>query len=222
MVFTKFRNGIAVSLFLGITAIGAGGLFTRILATELAAAVPDKQQEGQASPALLHERAVELKQQLEQLQKKIAQLEQESQPSRSERDRCDPTVLANLFKYRIPFEIGRTQTAEGGRIEIREVWGTRPRIEVGGQYLVRGKYMLPHGEPGILHFYETATGNGGRSLTLDLQTTPVDNQEGEFALVHAMAVPGYFHLILTAKERYSRFFADVYFGTGDNVWREKP
>jgi len=29
-------------------------------------------------------------------------------------------------------------------------------------------------------------------------------------------------LILTSAERYSRWFADVYFGTGDNVWREKP
>jgi hypothetical protein len=33
--------------------------------------------------------------------------------------------------------------------------------------------------------------------------------------------PGYFHLILTDPERYSRMFANVYFGTGDNVLRKK-
>jgi hypothetical protein len=37
-----------------------------------------------------------------------------------------------------------------------------------------------------------------------------------------MAGDGYFHLILTEADHYSQWFADVYFGTGDNVWREKP
>jgi hypothetical protein len=50
----------------------------------------------------------------------------------------------------------------------------------------------------------------------------VDKQEGEFALIHGMAGPGYFHLILAAAESYSQWFANVYFGTGDNVWRERP
>ena len=84
--------------------------------------------------------------------------------------------------------------------------------------------MLPHGEPGILRFYETATGNGrswfDTGACKKIHTR--GRSRGKIALVHAMAVPGYFHLILTAKERYSRFFANVYLGTGDNVWREKP
>jgi hypothetical protein len=149
-------------------------------------------------------------------------LEEETQPRRSER-KPDVSFLADRFKYKVPFEIGRTQTSEGGRIEIREVWGTRPRIEVGGQYLVKGKYVLPPGVRGMLHFYATAGGAWGAiPTTLDLQSTAVDRQEGEFALVHGMLGPGNFHLILTAADRYSRWFADVYFGTGDNVWREKP
>jgi hypothetical protein len=37
-----------------------------------------------------------------------------------------------------------------------------------------------------------------------------------------MENPGYFHLILADPERYSRWFANVYFGTGDTVWRKKP
>ena len=155
------------------------------------------------------------------MQKKFAKLEQATQNGRNERNACDTTFLANRFKYRVPFETGRTQSREGGRIEIREVWGTRPRIEIGGQYLVRGKYVLPPGERGMLYFYATAGGAWGQTASLDLQSTAVDKQEGEFALIHGMAGPGHFHLILTAAERYSRWFADVYFGTGDNVWREQ-
>ena len=83
--------------------------------------------------------------------------------------------------------------------------------------------MLPPGERGMLYFYETAEGAWGAiTTTLDLQYTAVDRQEGEFTLVHGMAGPGYFHLYLAAAERYSRTFANVYFGTGDNVWRKKP
>ena len=135
---------------------------------------------------------------------------------------CDTTSLAKRFKYRVPFETGYTESKEGGSIKIREVWGTRPRIEVGGQYLVRGKYVLPPGERGKLYFYATAQGAWGMTGTLDLQTAELDKQEGEFTLVHGMAGRGYFHLYLADPERYSRYFANVYFGTGDNVYRAKP
>ena len=103
-------------------------------------------------------------------------------------------------------------------------FGAHVRIEVGGQYLVRGKYVLPPGERGKLYFYETAVGAWGQTPTtdMDLQSTAIDKEKGEFALMHGMAGPGYFHLILVSAESYSRYFADVYFGTGDNVWREKP
>ncbi|HWB11893.1 MAG TPA: hypothetical protein VG826_21865 [Pirellulales bacterium] len=132
---------------------------------------------------------------------------------------CDTSFLAKRFKYRIEFETGRTQTQNGGHLEIREVWGTRPKIEVGGQYLVRGKYVMPSKKPGKLYFYATASGAWGNTASLDLQSTPVDPGEGEFELIHGMAGPGYFHLILTDADDYSQWFANVYFGTGDNVYR---
>ena len=226
-------------------------------------------------------------------------------------------ALADRFKFRVPIEVGASEFHEGGRIDIVEVWGTRPRIEIGGQYMVRGKYKLPPGERrGQLHFYLTA--DGGRAAriwavgkadveaakarlkeaeaivekwkadterwesevnrlerevkrgvvdpqvllesqnqlkmskaslkvaeakvlgekarlvstearaegiagttTLDLQITAVDKPEGEFTLVHGMSQSGYFHLVLADPERYSRTFANVYFGTGDNVLRKK-
>jgi RNA polymerase sigma factor (sigma-70 family) len=131
--------------------------------------------------------------------------------------------IAARFKHRVHFEIGYTEFREGSRLEILGVWGTRPQIEVGGQYLVRGKYALPPGEKGKIYFYATASGAwGGITTTLDLQTTAVEKQEGEFELMHSMLGPGSFHLVLADPERYSKPFANVYFGTGENVWRKKP
>jgi len=222
MVLTKLKIATVALLVLGIAALGAGGMISKILATEPASWMPDMQEQGRARPEGLQERVVELKQQVQQMQKKIARLEQETQAIGNTDGKCDTTFLAKRFKYRVPFEIGRTQSQDGGRLEIREVWGTRPRIEVGGQYLVRGKYVLPPGERGMLYFYASAGGSWGQTASLDLQSTAVDGREGEFALVHGMAGPGYFHLYLADPERYSRYFANVYFGTGDNVWREKP
>jgi hypothetical protein len=131
---------------------------------------------------------------------------------------CDTSFLAQRFKYRVNFKIGKSDAREGGRIEIKEVWGTRPQIEVGGQYLVRGRYVLPQGVHGTLHFYASANGPWGETASLDLQSTDVDKPDGEFALVHGMAGEGYFHLIFTETNNYSNWFADVYFGTGENVY----
>ena len=104
---------------------------------------------------------------------------------------------------------------------------SRPRFScwsAGGQYLVGGKYVLPTGKRGLLYFYETADGTWSQTpmVNLDLQSTAVDKQEGEFSLVHGMVGPGYFHLVLTAPDNYSDMYANVYFGTGDNVLRKKP
>jgi RNA polymerase sigma factor (sigma-70 family) len=130
--------------------------------------------------------------------------------------------VAARFKHRIRFETGFSESHDGGRLEILEVWGTRPQIEVGGQYLVRGKYALPPGERrGKLYFYETAEGWGGIATTLDSQMLEVDKPEGEFTLMHGMSGPGYFHIVFADPERYSRPFANVYFGTGDNLMRKK-
>jgi RNA polymerase sigma factor (sigma-70 family) len=131
--------------------------------------------------------------------------------------------LEDLFPFRVSIELGATEYHEGGKLEILEVWGTRPRIEVGGHYLVRGKYKLPPGaNRGKLYFFATAGGAWGAvTIIHDLQTTTVDKQQGEFTLVHGMLGEGNFHLVLSDEQRYSRMFANVYFGTGANVLRKK-
>jgi RNA polymerase sigma factor (sigma-70 family) len=211
MLLTKVKSAIVVIVVVGIAALSGGTLISRSLAIEPREQGAEKQ--PQPSRDDLHDRVLELTLQLQQVQNKLARLEQDSRDA----------SLSSRFKYRIEFETGVSETKEGGRLEIKEVWGTRPKIEVGGQYLVRGKYVLPHGERGKLYFYETATGDWGRahSTTMDLQTADLDKESGEFMLMHGMEGPGYFHLYLASPDRYSRMFANVYFGTGDNVLKEK-
>ena len=150
-------------------------------------------------------------------------------------DQASPwDTMATRFQHWVRFETGYTEFREGGRIEILEVRGTRAQIEEGGQYLVHGKYKLPPGQRGKIYFYETAIARPpedplhlpavpwtGVSITLDLQTVTVDKESGDFTLMHGMSGPGYFHLVLANPERYSEAFANVYFGTGDNVLRKK-
>jgi hypothetical protein len=132
--------------------------------------------------------------------------------------------MVSRFQYRVPVEIGHTEFNRGGRLEIVEVWGTRPMIEVGGQYLVRGKYVLPARERGTLYFHLTAREwKDAFGPNFDLQRTEVEPGQGEFTLLHGMGGPGSFHLHLESLEQGKWIrFADVYFGTGDNVWRPKP
>lgn len=223
MLLTKLNSVIAVCLVVGIATLSAGVLLPRTQATEPSAGLADGQEPGPAKRTDLHDRVTELKQQLQLMQKKLAALEKEALPRQEERPQRD-AFLASQFRYRIPFEIGFTETREGGSIEIKEVWGTRPKIEVGGQYVVRGRYVLPVGERGKLYFYETADGAWGQAgtATMDLQHTTLDKETGEFTLMHGMEGPGYFHLYLASPEKYSRTFANVYFGTGENVLRKMP
>jgi hypothetical protein len=221
-------------------AVGTGGWFARSLARE-----PRLQDDRVTGGTDLRERVTEFKNQLQQMQRHLTRLEAEiegesrlgnvhelrSVPgehnAREPRTvpgapgALDTSFLANRFKFRIPFELGQVQSQHGGRIEIREVWGTRPRIEIGGQYLVKGRYSMPPGERGKLYFYTTAEGAWNQTATLDLQLTELEDHVGEFALIHGMEGHGYFHLILTSAQQYSRWFANVYFGTGENVLRDR-
>jgi RNA polymerase sigma factor (sigma-70 family) len=127
--------------------------------------------------------------------------------------------IAAKFKYKVPFETGAAEAKEGAAIEILEVWGTQPKIVIGGQYLVRGKYTLPS-DDGKVYFHETATVGSGISPEMDLQYTPVHKGQGEFTLLHGMVCPGFLHLTLSSDKEWA--LADVYFGTGDNVYRKTP
>lgn len=247
MLLTKVKTGIAFLLLASVLGVGGSGLGYRVLATEPNAAGtapvfagPDQQVEQPEEAKLRQENKV-LKEQMEEAKRVTARLRDrltaiQRVANEGERDRVPPgpvtgnallappgDVVLARFKYRVPFEIGFTENADGGRIEILEVWGTRPLIEIGGQYLVRGKYVMPSTRDAKIYFHETADGWNNTGPDLDLQYTPVSKGQGEFALVHGMGGPGYFHLHLAGvnQGQYVRF-ANVYFGTGNNVLRKKP
>jgi RNA polymerase sigma factor (sigma-70 family) len=160
---------------------------------------------------------------LDRLEKAASELErarksQVSRPSASVGD-----ALVGRFRYRIPVEMGYTEFSHGGRLEILEVWGTRPQIEVGGQYLVHGKYAIPLQDEGVLNFYLTSTSPNSQGADLDLQHMAVKRGQGHFTLVHAMSWPGSLHVELMVSDRGRPVrIANVYFGTGANVLRKRP
>jgi RNA polymerase sigma factor (sigma-70 family) len=143
-------------------------------------------------------------------------------PTNSEFD-AQMQRVAGLFKHRIKVEIGHTESKDGGRIEILDVWGTRPEITIGGSYLVHGKYSMPSHERGALYFHRSSSDpRMAVSYDVDVQYVSVQKGDGEFTLLHSMQGPGSFHLHLLGQEPgKSSTLADVYFGTGDNVWRKR-
>jgi RNA polymerase sigma factor (sigma-70 family) len=243
-----------------LVATGAAGIGYRVIAGEQDKPPSETQPKneaarpGKSTPAQLAEVEARLQAEVkaaeadvvrataraQQLKTKLADLRRRKEEDAAVRQNGQVMAsLARRFRYRVPVEIGSSEFRNGGRLEILEIWGTRPKIEVGGQYLVRGKYVLP--QDGTLHFYETANATAtpdsqsahlrydaaialaphGAGATLDLQLTDLPKGQGEFTVLHGMAGPGSFHLILTAVDKYSNWFANVYFGTGDNVLRKK-
>lgn len=224
MMLSKIK--IATGILLALTVSTAGGFLYTIRAED-APRVEQKREDdlrAAALKALEQFGKSEQESDREAALKALVDFRRELKAAEEARRRHLPSAaqaLAMRFKYRVPIEIGLSEFKEGGRLDILEVWGTRPKIEIGGQYLVRGRYKLPPGQHGKIYFYATAGGTWGAiGTTLDSQMTEVGEPEGEFTLVHGMLGDGYFHLVLADPERYSRMFANVYFGTGKNVLRK--
>jgi len=106
--------------------------------------------------------------------------------------------VASRFKYRVPFEIAPAQVADADQVEITELWGTRPKIEVGGEYLVVGRYRLRSLDQGRVCFQLTANNWNNTGSDTDLLRADASRGEGSFALVHSMPGPGDFHVSLSA------------------------
>jgi RNA polymerase sigma factor (sigma-70 family) len=220
MWMTKLKAAAAVLAV--IAAVGAGGLVYHGASMPAARAA-----DGGAAPS----DAEALRKENELLKLNLQVVLEKLRAQEAKRDDSDPehdeaarrfADIAGRFKYRVPVEVGATEFKDDARIEIVEVWGTQPKIVVGGQYIVRGKYVLPAHERGTLYFYRTSTGSDGFGPNMDLQQTAVAKGKGEFTLLHAMGGPGYLHLELFGEYGdKSDAVADVYFGTGDNVLKKK-
>jgi RNA polymerase sigma factor (sigma-70 family) len=238
MFMNRLKTLAGCLLLLGLFGGGTGGIALRALsegsavadepadaarraAEELAAAEAAQEQAREALMAA-RARVAAKKSELRRAQS-LDSLRSSAQPGAGPDLDAQLRKIATLFKYRVPVEIGQTDTRGGGRIQILDVWGTRPEIAVGGSYLVHGKYDLPSHERGRLYFHLSASDpRMAVSYDSDLQSASVQRGEREFTLVHSMVGPGYFHLQLEgADSGQSPVWADVYFGTGDNVLRRR-
>src|SRR5262245_7934596 len=91
--------------------------------------------------------------------------------------------IEDRFPYRIAFETRSAQRSDADTLEITELRGTRPKIERGGDYLLRGKYRLGSFETGRVVFYETeGEGPGTPTWDVDLQYRRITKGEGTFEL----------------------------------------
>jgi len=127
--------------------------------------------------------------------------------------------VTSRFQYVVPLEIGKTWSNGQDRLTITEIRGTRPRVEVGGHYLVRGTYTLKSADAGEVFFHVKGPSNAGTDL--DLQHLPVHRGSATFAVVHGMSKDGNCHVSLfTTKGSDFVPAADVYFGSGGNVLRD--
>jgi hypothetical protein len=101
------------------------------------------------------------------------------------------------FPHIVPVE---TWLATGGfrpgdTISISLVRGDRARLEVGGTYLVQGRYTLASDFAATLALSLTAASSSeGRGKWSDVQRRTVDAGTGTFAFVATMHTPGEFHV----------------------------
>ena len=116
--------------------------------------------------------------------------------------------VASRFKHRVPVEMGEYQTNGIDRIEVVELWGTRPQIEIGGEYVVVGRYSLQSEDAGRVTFFLTSTGWNNSGPIMDLQQAAVKRGTGTFTLQHKMEGPGTLHVTLYGTEKE---LADQYF-----------
>lgn len=128
--------------------------------------------------------------------------------------------LCARLEHDVSFETRGKDRAGEDSIEILEVVGTRPSIELGGEYLVRGRYRLSSFDRGRVVLYETENGGTGiGGVDVDLQAMSVQHGQGTFTLLHAVPVDGWLHVDLYGMTGNSPTeLCSVYFGSGRSLY----
>jgi hypothetical protein len=126
--------------------------------------------------------------------------------------------IAARFRHKVPFERGKREATATDSVDVLEVWGTRPRIEIGGEYVVVGRYTLESEPQGRVFFYMTGNNWDNSGPTMDLQQAEVRRGTGTFVLQSKMDGPGWFHVNLYGGNRE---VADLYFGVGETLLTEE-
>ena len=117
--------------------------------------------------------------------------------------------VSRLMRHEVDWDLGSSRITPGNAIGIEAVYGTRDTFEVGGSYLVVGRYKLGTAKRGTICLYLTADGWDNSGVDIDSQVLEVERGEGKFALLHEMPGPGRLHVVLYAADR-TETLADVY------------
>ena len=113
--------------------------------------------------------------------------------------------------HAVPFALGTPVFTGGDAITIDEIAGTRPRLEVGGVYVVSGHARVESHDGARLALYSTGRDNGVR--TQGYQNVLLPRGESEFHLAVAVRADGDLHVTLApVSDTWSNDpFGGVYF-----------
>ena len=111
----------------------------------------------------------------------------------------------------VPYALGTPAFPGGDVIEIDEIAGTRPRLEVGGVYVISGHARVVSHDGARLALFSTGTGNAVK--TRGYQSVEVPRGDSEFHLAVAVLADGDLHLTLSpVSDTWSNHpFGGVYF-----------
>lgn len=162
------------------------------------------------APALLLPALIGCGGKTEALEARVGRLEQEiaelkgaqknSSPSRTARSGCKRVLDTDFpdntaFRYAVDYELGATNVKTDDQIVINEVRGTEPSFEVGGIYLVKGRYTLASAPNATLLLSVTATERGeGCTSGNGRASVQVDKGAGVFELAAPIPYPGQPHV----------------------------
>ncbi len=128
-----------------------------------------------------------------------------------------PRSEEERFPHVLSFRLGKRTFAEGDNITITEIRGTRPKLEIGGRYLVRGEYTLSSQDSASLCLFRTTT-KPGTGRIKPTQRMEVQRGSGVFALEKEIYSDGYLHLSFYPSGGRSSF-GGLYFGQNDrDTW----
>ena len=111
----------------------------------------------------------------------------------------------------VQFAMGTPSFPPGDAVVIDEVVGTKPKLEVGGVYIVSGRAHLSSRDEARVAVYSTGTGNERR--TSGYQSVVIPRGETPFSFAFAILSDGDLNLSLSpAEDRWSNdSFGEVYF-----------
>ena len=93
-----------------------------------------------------------------------------------------------------PFVLGPRKFREGDDILLQQVRATSPKLEIGSQIVVRGRYDLQSKEKATLALFLTQTAGDGKESISPTQTMEVKQGTGEFELSYAVKHAGVLHV----------------------------